>query len=207
MEWIHAQELLQSLHADGRSRTHEEMHEQDHVDDAEQRPLQEALERRHKQHNGRCSMEAPDMGTAEMGGPGLDKVGARRLRGRGGGTRRGGRSIRREREVDPEGETLSRGKFSKNQATHTMERRENIWHARQNEQEAKFIQIVHHRRCKRSRKNGRHGTRLWYEGHMMNRKHHGQNNMGNYKRADRVKHNQTCKLECCSRMDDKQYIE
>eukprot|EP00972_Heterocapsa_arctica_P049173 7237760-Heterocapsa_arctica.AAC.1 len=44
MEWIHAQELLQSVHVDRWNRAHEEMHEQDHVDDEEQRPLQEARE-------------------------------------------------------------------------------------------------------------------------------------------------------------------
>eukprot|EP00972_Heterocapsa_arctica_P063355 9347126-Heterocapsa_arctica.AAC.1 len=40
VEWIHAQELLQPMLSNGWIRTHEEVHEQDHVDAAKKRTLQ-----------------------------------------------------------------------------------------------------------------------------------------------------------------------
>eukprot|EP00972_Heterocapsa_arctica_P100423 14809643-Heterocapsa_arctica.AAC.1 len=77
------------------------------------------------------------MAATRLGGPGLDKVWARRPRGRRSGTRGGGRDPRREREADPEGEDLSRGKFSNRQATHKVEQKDNSWEDRQDEHTAK----------------------------------------------------------------------
>eukprot|EP00972_Heterocapsa_arctica_P082374 12138829-Heterocapsa_arctica.AAC.1 len=64
------------------------------------------------------------MGTAKLGGPRLDKVWTRRRRRRC-GTRGGGRGLRRERDVDPEGEALSRGKFANKQNPQAVEKKDN----------------------------------------------------------------------------------
>eukprot|EP00972_Heterocapsa_arctica_P014355 2111857-Heterocapsa_arctica.AAC.1 len=134
------------------------------------------MERRGKRLEGRCRMEAPDMGAAKMGGPGLDKDGARRGRRRRCGPDRGGKSLRRAWQADHEGEALRQGKSSGRSVPYTVGKQERKSGAGHKEHKAYGFSATVPSLYRSESDEENQSTRLWWFKFVLNRQQQRQEN-------------------------------